>query len=72
MAKTLGFTQNQTVLFALARLRDELAQQPSATHKQQNKGSYPPLKASELGIIRQQAVKRRSKPIRSANIADLL
>jgi hypothetical protein len=24
MAKTLGFTQNQTVLYALARLRDEL------------------------------------------------
>jgi hypothetical protein len=72
MAKTLGFTQNQTVLFALARLRDELGQQPSVAAKPASKASYPPLKASELGIVRQQAPKRRSKPVRSTSIADLL
>jgi hypothetical protein len=72
MAKTLGFTQNQTVLFALARLRDELGQQPSISAKPASDASYPPLKTSELDIIGQQAPKRSSKPVRSASITDLL
>jgi hypothetical protein len=73
MAQTLGFTQNQTVLFALARLRDELQQQASSTiSSQAAMSAYPPLQAHELGIIRKQALKRRSKPVRRANIADLL
>lgn len=34
MAKTLGFTQNQTVLYALARLRDELQKSEYALPRQ--------------------------------------
>ncbi len=87
MAKTLGFTQNQTVLYALARLRDELqSAQPttSAPVHAQEKGqavanpnaapdpSYPPLTHSQHQIIRQHAPKRRAKPVRSSSITDLL
>jgi hypothetical protein len=72
MAKTLGFTQNQTVLFALARLRDQLNEQPTKASVSAKAADYPPLKAQELNIIRQQAPKRRSKPVRSASITDLL
>ena len=79
MAKTLGFTQNQTVLYALARLRDELqsAQDTAATPATQNgltlaSPSYPPLTTAQHQIIRQHAPKRRAKPVRSSSITDLL
>lgn len=87
MAKTLGFTQNQTVLYALARLRDELqAAQPTTpapVHTQDNAQacanetadpttSYPPLTTAQHQIIRQHAPKRRAKPVRSSSITELL
>jgi len=88
MAKTLGFTQNQTVLYALARLRDELqsAQPTTSTpvHTKENAQasanqatepattSYPPLTTAQHQIIRQHAPKRRAKPVRSSIITDLL
>ena len=79
MAKTLGFTQNQTVLYALARLRDDLqsAQDTAATPATQNgltlaSPSHPPLTTAQHQIIRQHAPKRRAKPVRSSSITDLL
>ena len=76
MAKTLGFTQNQTVLYALARLRDDLqsAQDTAPTPATQNGStpSYPPLTNAQHQIIRQHAPKRRAKPVRSSSITDLL
>jgi hypothetical protein len=76
MAKTLGFTQNQTVLYALARLRDELqANQPAAPALSTNNGpipSYPPLTTAQHQILRQHAPRRRAKPVRSNSITDLL
>ena len=76
MAKTLGFTQNQTVLYALARLRDDLqsAQDTAPTPATQNGStpSYPPLTTAQHQIIRQHAPKRRAKPVRSSSITDLL
>ena len=88
MAKTLGFTQNQTVLYALARLRDELqSAQPTApvsvltqknaqTNANQTTDSpttsYPPFTTVQHQIIRQHAPKRRAKPVRSSSITDLL
>jgi hypothetical protein len=84
MAKTLGFTQNQTVLYALARLRDELqsAQVTAATTTPKTTlapaknnsatPSYPPLTTAQHQIIRQHAPKRRAKPVRSSSITDLL
>lgn len=76
MAKTLGFTQNQTVLYALARLRDELQSAQTAAPAPATKGSatssYPPLTTAQHQIIRQHAPKRRAKPARSSTITDLL
>ena len=74
MAKTLGFTQNQTVLYALARLRDELqATQPAErTPSTSPTPSYPPLTVAQHQIIRQHAPKRRAKPVRTSSITDLL
>ena len=76
MAKTLGFTQNQTVLYALARLRDELqaaqVTAPTPAAKDSSTPSYPPLTTAQHQIIRQHATKRRAKPVRSSSITDLL
>ena len=78
MAKTLGFTQNQTVLYALARLRDDLqlgqaaGSAPATKNGISSKPSYPPLKAEQHQIIRQHAPKRRAKPVRTSSITDLL
>lgn len=80
MAKTLGFTQNQTVLYALARLRDELqSAQVTAPRAATNNSStlssipsYPPLTTAQHQIIRQHAPKRRAKPVRSSSISYLL
>jgi hypothetical protein len=78
MAKTLGFTQNQTVLYALARLRDDLqlgqaaGSAPATKNGNSPKPSYPPLTAEQHQIIRQHAPKRRAKPVRTSSITDLL
>jgi hypothetical protein len=88
MARTLGFTQNQTVLYALARLRDELQSAQQTTSSAFNTTdntpasakqaadhpatSYPPLTSAQHQIIRQHAPKRRAKPVRSSSITDLL
>jgi hypothetical protein len=76
MAKTLGFTQNQTVLYALARLRDELQSAqvavPTSATNSSATASYPPLTSAQHQIIRQYAPKRRSRPVRSSSITDLL
>ena len=76
MAKTLGFTQNQTVLYALARLRDELQSTqdaaPTPATRDGPTPSYPPLTTAQHQIIRQHAPKRRAKPVRSSSITDLL
>lgn len=80
MAKTLGFTQNQTVLYALARLRDELQSAqitvsgtaPAPTANNNASPSYPTLTTAQHQIIRQHAPKRRAKPVRSSSITDLL
>ncbi len=76
MAKTLGFTQNQTVLYALARLRDELQQAESASQAVVTPAAaatdYPDLSPQQFAIIRQHAPKRRGKPVRSSSLASLL
>jgi hypothetical protein len=76
MAKTLGFTQNQTVLYALARLRDDLqsaqATAPALATKNNPATSYPPLTTAQHQIVRQHAPKRRAKPVRTSSITDLL
>jgi hypothetical protein len=78
MAKTLGFTQNQTVLYALARLRDDLQLgqasgfAPVTKNGNSPNPSYPPLTAEQHQIIRQHAPKRRAKPVRTSSITDLL
>jgi hypothetical protein len=73
MAKTLGFTQNQTVLYALARLRDELQSAQARTTPATNSSpSYPPLTSAQHQIIRQHAPQRSAKPVRTSSITDLL
>jgi hypothetical protein len=76
MAKTLGFTQNQTVLYALARLRDELQSAqlavPAPATKDSTTASYPALTSAQHHIIRQHAPKRRANPVRTSSITDLL
>ena len=78
MAKTLGFTQNQTVLYALARLRDELqtlqrtSPQSMPASTSEPHPDYPELSAQQFEIIRQHAPRRRGKAARGRSLTDLL
>ena len=67
MAKSLGFTQNQTVLYALARLRDELQSAqlttPAPASQLSSGSSNLPLTTAQHQNIRQHSPKRRATPV---------
>lgn len=54
MASTLGFSEIQTVYFALARLRDEAL-------RLSNEAEYPPLTKQQLAAARKHKPKRKGR-----------
>jgi hypothetical protein len=56
LAKKLGFNETQTVLFALARLRDEVLQDQDA-------GSFLPLTKAQLSVIAKAEPKAQGKVV---------
>ena len=54
IAKALGFSETQTIHFALARLREDAL-------RGDGEAAYPPLSATQLPAIRRQEPKRKGR-----------